>query len=46
MGSLKTVSSQDASLRVQRPAMAVEAEPDPAVMQLRAAQVWIWATTM
>jgi hypothetical protein len=46
MGSLKIVNSQDASLRVQRPATPVNAEPDPAVVQLRAAQVWIWATTM
>ena len=40
MGSLKTVSSQDASLRVQRPATAAKAEPDLTVIQLRAAQVF------
>ena len=46
MAPLKTVSSQDACRRVQRPAVTAAAEPKPEDIQLRAAQAWTRAASM
>ena len=46
MAPLKTVSSQDACRRVQRPVVTAAAEPKREDFELRAAQAWTRAASM